>query len=339
MRRLLVLAALAALGPLAAQEPILGVPRIDVLDFYGLRQVSQGLVRQALGLKEGDPLPSSKGDTEDRLLDVERIVEAHLEIVCCDEGKTTLYVGIQERDAPFYETRPAPGGAAVLPDEILTAYASYEQARHVAELAGRTGEDLSQGYPLMNDSAARAAQMRFPALVQTHLAVVRQVMLDSADEYQRGIAAYLLPYAANKAAIVEDLEVALTDDDSTVRAKALHGLTALALFARANPAARIQVKTTAIVDLLQSIAWTDRTQAVAALEMLTRDRDKAILASIKGDALASIIEMSRWHSATDAYPPFQLIGRIAGLREVDIRDAWLRGGRDSTIAKARETNK
>jgi HEAT repeat protein len=176
-------------------------------------------------------------------------------------------------------------------------------------------------------------------LVQMHLGAMWGVLTNSADEYQRGIAVYLLPYAIDKASVVEDLHAALTDNDPGVRTKAVHGLTALALLGRSNPASRVRVAPAWFLDLLQSLAWTDRTQAVWALEMLTRERDKAILASLRGDALSSLIEMSRWHSMPYAYPPFTLVGRVAGLNEVDIRDAWLRGGRDSTIAKARAAAK
>jgi hypothetical protein len=339
MRQVVAIAALAAALSLAAQETVLGVPRIDAIDFYGLHQVSKELILQALGIKVGSPLPTSKGDAEDRLLDVDRIIGAHLEAVCCNEGKTTLYIGIQERDAPLFETRPAPGGKVGLPDTILSAYRSFEQARHAAELGGKTGEDWSQGHPLMIDPPARAAQMRFPALVQMNLGVIRDVLNNSEDEYQRGIATYLLPYATDKAGVVEDLHTALTDDDSGVRAKALHGLVGLALLGRSNPASRVRVPSIWFVDLLQSLAWTDRTQAVWALETLTIQRDKATLASLKGDALDSIIEMSRWGSQKDAFPAFLLVGRIAGMDDVDVRDAWLRNGRETTIEKARAVNK
>ncbi len=37
-------------------------PVIGTLDFYGLRKVTEAKVRQALGVREGDLLPSSKGD-------------------------------------------------------------------------------------------------------------------------------------------------------------------------------------------------------------------------------------------------------------------------------------
>lgn len=320
---------------LPAQVSVVGMPRIDLIEFYGLRSVTPALVRQALGVAEGDSLPPSKADTEERLLDIDRVLSANLEAVCCDDGKNILYVGIEERDAPRLDIRPAPGGAAVLPEEVLAVFGRFDQAAHAAERAGNTGEDLRQGHPLMNDPAARAwQQQRFPPLVQAHLAAIRETLRESSDEYQRGIAAYLLPYAPDKTAIVDDLQAALMDNDAGVRAKAVHGLTALALYGRSNSTSKLRVQPVWFLDLLQSIAWTDRTKAAWAFELLTRDRDAATLRLLRGDTLTSLAEMARWRTEKHAYPAFTLLGRVAGMSDVDIRDAWLRGGRESTIAKA-----
>jgi hypothetical protein len=317
-----------------AQVAVIGIPRIDLIEFYGLHQVTPALARQALGLTVGSPLPSSKGDAEEHLLDIDRVIGARLEAVCCDGGKNVLYVAIEERDAPRYEARPAPGGASSLPEEILGAYGSFEQARHVAELAGKTGEDLSKGHPLMTDAAARAAQLRFPALVNTNLEAVREVLRESGDEYQRGVAAYVLPYAPAKAEIVDDLHEALADNDATVRGRAVRALTSLALLERADPGTKVRVSPTWFLDMLQSLTWSDRTQAVWALETLTRDRDVFVLSRLRGDALGSLIEMARWQTEQHAYPAFMLVGRVAGLTDLTIRDAWLRAGKETVIAQA-----
>lgn len=318
----------------AAQVAVVGIPRIDLIEFYGLHRVTPSLARQALGLSVGSPLPASKGDAEERLMDIGRVIGARLEAVCCDGGKNILYVGIEERDAPRYEVRPAPGAAVALPEEILAAYRNFEQARHVAELAGKTGEDLSKGHPLMTDSAARAAQLRFPALINANLEAVRDVLRESGDEYQRGVAAYVLPYAPAKADIVDDLHTALTDNDAGVRTKAVRALTSLALLERADPGSKVRVSPAWFLDMLQSVTWQDRMQAVWALETLTRDRDVFVLSRLRGDTLGSLIEMARWQTEQHAYPAFMLVGRVAGLTDVSIRDAWLRAGRETVIAQA-----
>jgi len=81
------------------------VPLIGTLDLYGVRKVSESRIRQTLGVKPGDPLPPSKGDTEERLDAIPGVVESHLEAVCCDQGKVILYVGIEERGAAHFDIR------------------------------------------------------------------------------------------------------------------------------------------------------------------------------------------------------------------------------------------
>jgi hypothetical protein len=314
-----ILAASCALGQVA----VLGIPRIDAIEFYGLHRVTPQLARQALGINVGEPLPSSKGDAEERLMDIDRIIGARLEAVCCDGGKTILYVGLEERDAPRFEIRPAPGNAVMLPEAVLAGYRALDQARHAAQLAGKT-----------DDAGTRAAEQRLPALADTHLEVLREVLREGGDEYQRMVAAAVLPYVTAKADIAEDLRDALTDNDAGVRGNTARALTNLALLERADPATKIRVSGTWFLDMLQSLSWTDRTQAARALETLTRDRDVFILSRLRGPALDSLIEMARWQTEQHAYPAFMLVGRVAGLTDLTIRDAWLRVGRETVISQA-----
>jgi hypothetical protein len=65
---------LITLSLLLTSFAIAQAPRIGIIDFYGLRKVTQTKVLQALGVREGDPLPPSKGDTEERLDAVQGIV-------------------------------------------------------------------------------------------------------------------------------------------------------------------------------------------------------------------------------------------------------------------------
>src|SRR5689334_9704268 len=101
---------------------------VGVIDFYGLRKISESQVRKVLGVREGDPLPPSKGDAEARLDQISGVVQSHLEAVCCDDGQTILYVGIEERGAPHFDLREPPAGDVVLPDEIVTVYNRFLDA-------------------------------------------------------------------------------------------------------------------------------------------------------------------------------------------------------------------
>jgi hypothetical protein len=296
---------------LFAQPAQQGIPRIDLIEFYGLKRVSVNLVRQGLALKEGDPLPASKEDTEDRLLDIDRVVSARLQAVCCDENKTVLYVGIEEFGGPHYAVRPAPGGAVMLPQGLLSA---------------------GQGKPTYN--LASALRGRLTELVDDNLSQLREALRESRDEFHRAAAAYLLPFASRRAEIVADLQAALTDNDPEVRAHAVRALLYLLQQGRNDPASKIRVQPDWFVPMLISISWTDRTEAASALATLTENGDRAVLNQLRGDTLAALIEMARWQTRAHAYPSFLLLGRIAGLKDFEIRDAWNRFGRETIIKQA-----
>jgi hypothetical protein len=275
------------------QEQITTVPRIGAIEIYGLHRVSETLVRQALGVSEGAPLPPSKAEAEDRILDINRVVSTELHAECCEDGKSTLYVGIEEFGAAHYEIRPAPGGSALLPEELWIAAPTA-------------------------------------AAIDRQLVKLREVVRDSSEPLHREAAITHLQRASRPATVIEDLRFALTDNESAVRAQAIRSLITLAQ----DPKNAVSFEW--FVPLLNSISWSDRTLVTAALESATRNgANKAALAKLRGAVLDALIETSRWRSEQYAYPAFQLLGRVAGLTDATTRDAWLRSGRDSVIAKAK----
>jgi len=326
---------------LQAQEPgtrpasSLGAPRIGVIDFYGLQRVPEARIRQALGVREGDFLPGSKGDAEEKIDRVSGVVESHLEAVCCDSGKMILYVGVEERGAAHFDIRDAPeGGDARLPDEILSTYRRFQETLAAAVRRGSTAEDLTQGQSRMADPSARAVQDMLPALVTDHLSQVRSVLRSSDDDDQRAAAAYVIGYAPNKKDIIDDLQYALKDPEPEVRGNAARNLTALAVRARLNPKEGIKIEPTWFIEMLNSLSWSDRNRALSALQILTDARDASALDQLRERSLQSLIEMARWKTLAHALPAFVLVGRVAGLSEEQIQAAWSKGEREKVIAAA-----
>jgi hypothetical protein len=313
--------------------------RVGVIDFYGLRRVSESQVRKVLGVREGDPLPASKGDAEARLDQISGVVESHLEAVCCDDGQTILYVGLEERGAPHFDLREPPAGDVVLPEEIVMAYNRFLEAAHAASQRGSTGEDLTHGHPLMADASARAVQEMFPALADTYLAQIREVLRNASDEAQRAMAAYVLVYAKRKSDIVNDLQYALKDADAGVRTNATRSLVALSVLAKLDPSSEVRISPTWFIEMLNSLSWADRNRALGALQTLTDSRDATVLGQLRGRSLDALIDMARWKTLRHALPAFVLLGRVAGMPEPEIQAAWTRGDRDSVIAAARKKSK
>jgi len=313
--------------------------RVGVIDFYGLRKISESQIRKVLGVREGDLLPASKGDAETKLDQISGVVESHLEAVCCDAGRTILYVGIEERGATHFDLRAPPEGAVVLPEEIVTAYGRFLEAAHDASRRNATDEDLTHGHPLMADGATRAVQEMFPALADAHLAEVREVLRNSEDEAQRAMAAYVLVYATRKSGIVNDLQYALKDADSGVRSNAARSLVALSVLAKLDPSSEVRISATWFIEMLNSLSWSDRNRALWALQTLTDSRDPMVLDQLRTRALDALIDMARWKTLSHALPAFILLGRVAGMPEPDIQAAWTRGDRDSVVSAAKKKSR
>lgn len=304
-------------------------PKIGIIDFYGLHKVSEAAVRQALGAREGDPLPRSQADAEVRIDSIPGVVESHLEAACCDQGRTILYVGIEEKGAPHFEVRDAPDGDASLPEEVAQTYHKFELT---APSSSR--EDLTKGYALSANPGARAIQEQFVPIAKRYTGELRHVIRDSSDEDQRAIAVYVLGYAPDKTSVINDLQYALKDADAGVRANAAHALKAMAVYARLNPQARLRIEPTWFVEMLNSLSWADRSQAVDMLLTLTDDHDQSTLEQIRERALGSLVEMARWKALSHALPAFLLLGRVAGMPDAQVEQAWSRGDREAVIEQA-----
>ena len=290
-------------------------------------------MREAIGAKEGDPLPASKGDAEERLDSIPGVAESHLEAVY-DAKKMILYAGLEERGAPHFDLREAPEGDMKLPEVITKEYRNFVEAAAAASRSNIVAEDLTQGHARSADPETRKVQDRFPLLATDHLAELRDVLRNSADEDQRAIAAYVIGYAPNKRDVLNDLQNALKDADAGVRSNATRSLVAIEVLAKLDPKQGIKVSPTWFIEMLNSLSWSDRNRAVTALQILTDQPDPSILDQIRDRSLQSLIDMARWKTLAHALPPFLLLGRVAGLPEDEVQAAWSRGDRESVIAKA-----
>ncbi len=315
-------------------KPFLEAPQIGLIDFYGLRKVPEAKVRQALALKPGDPLPKSKGDVEDRIDQLNGVVESQISAVCCEAGKAILYVGIAERETPHFDTREEPSGEIRLPKEVLDGYHQFLSAVNEAAQQGMAEDNLSQGHSLMSYGPARTWQNLFIEFAKQYPKELRNVLHDGAEEEERAAAVCVLAYYPRKFDIVDDLQYAMKDPSPSVRNNAMRALTAIAALNHIDPEAAPKITPTWFIEMLNSVVWTDRNKASMALLELTEARDEATLRNIRERALPSLAEMARWKSLQHAFAPFVILGRVAGLPEKVIQDAWSSGDRESVITAA-----
>ncbi|MBV8857529.1 MAG: hypothetical protein JOZ02_11410 [Acidobacteria bacterium] len=328
MTKLLLLVSLSVLlpGQTYGQEPPIGI-----IDFYGLHSLSERQARQALQIKEGDPVPTSHKEAERRLEALPNVRQASIANVCCEAGKALLYVGIREKGAPSLQFRPAPQGSIRLPETMLRAGDAFGDALEEGLLKGDAGEDDSQGHALNSYPKLRAAQEQFIVFAAQDFKLLRAVLRESADARHRALAAQIIAYTANKRDVVQDLVYGMSDPDGDVRNSSLRALAVLADFAQRSPERRIEVPVEPFIDLLNSIVWTDRNKSSMALLHLTEKRDPAILSKLRERALPSLVEMSRWKSRGHASSPFFLLGRAGNLPEAEILKYWQSDNREGLI--------
>jgi hypothetical protein len=333
LTKLLATAATIASAQVPVAPPV-SAPAVGIIDFYGLNKVTVDRIRKTLAFKEGDPFPPSKANVEERLDALPGVIESHLEAVCCDGSRIVLYVGIEERGSAHFDLREAPEGEAALPPQVVALYRRFFDAFEDAVRRGSTAVDLTHGHPLMADPLVREVQQQFPGIADQHLSALRNVLRNSSDDEQRAMAAYIIGYASKKDQVAGDLQFALRDADPGVRSNAARAIVALAVYARLQPDSGIKLEPTWFIEMLNSLSWSDRQRALNALQLLTDGRDPQMLGQLRQRALPALAEMSRWKTLEHALPAFILTGRVAGLSEQQIQDAWTRGDRESVIAAA-----
>ena len=318
-------------------DAIAQLPPIGSIDFYGARKTTHAQMREALGLSVGDSVSALTLFTiPARLADLPGVGSAAVDPVCCEGGKTMLYVGIIEEGAPEVKLHQPPEGVSRLSADVVSLGQAHGYAHQRAIMRGIVSEDISEGHSLVSDSTVRIIQRRFAAIAATNLDSLRTVLRTSADADHRALAAQIMGYAANKQSVVEDLVYAMRDPAAEVRNNATRALALIAGLAQRRPELGIRVPFEPFIDLLNSLAWTDRNKASLALMQLTESRDPAMLAALKARAFDSIVDIARWTNPGHAVPGVFMLARMAGISDADAFAMYERGEKEKIIEAARK---
>ncbi len=310
-------------------------PRVGAVEIYGERKVPILKIEKALNIKAGDVLPSRE-DAEDRINKVPNVLASRVEAACCSGKDMILYVGVEERDAPHMEFHPIPGGIESLAPSLMANYRRFLDEVEDSLRYKNADEDLTNGYSLMADPDCRNLQKGFLEALEADLPNVARVVRDAADPEQRAAAAYLLQYAPRGArttsVMTDGIQWALQDDDDTVRESAMNSLRAVLVGAKMHPEQAVRFEPTWLVSLMNSVVWSDRFHASQALVTLTEgSNSQEALDMLRARALPSVIEMARWRDLKHALPSFILAGRLAGMDETHIKQAWVSEDRESVL--------
>jgi len=153
------------------------------------------------------------------------------------------------------------------------------------------------------------------------------------SEEARADAPALLGDAPATQETVEALQLAAQDPDPVVRAAAVRGLVRIS----ATPG--LQVLPTWIVEMLNSVVYSDRQAAVEALLKLTEAGDAVLLGKVRETGFDSLVQMARWKHLPHALPSYLLLCRVAGIGEAEAQSSWSVGEREKLVARIAKGNK
>jgi hypothetical protein len=340
MRLALVAGILFSLGMEASS-----LPRIGLIEFYGLKDVrreslvsviaisrgdlvpvnfdpalAEKELRQAFEIPEGVPLPQNEKAILGRLKSVKGVHDAKLAVICCEaDGTPTLFVGIQEQSqAPFQYRRPGEKQVS-LPGAMVALYERFLDALSEAVQKGAAREDDSQGHALFSDETLNGLTREFQAYARDHAAFLAEVMHESSEAKQRTAAAWIIGYAADKRFAARELLRAIADENEQVRNNATRSLAAIITLSQNKPDLRIQVDSAPFIQMLHSLSWSDRNKATMVLLALTKPRPPDVLKALHERALEPLIEMANWQDSHHGMA-LTLLGRIAGLPDSEAED-------------------
>jgi hypothetical protein len=319
MKFAVTVALLVAAAPLAAQRPAIGI-----IDVYGARTVTAEQLRLAARIAVGDPITDrTEADVEQRLRALPNVSAATVDVVCCENGRSIVYIGVRERgDSTVFSYATPPGGDARLPANIVAAEQEFMNALQQAVVQGNTGESDSLGHSLVRYPPARAAQQKFLQYAAGNVARLRDVLHNSSDASHRALAAQVIAYALNKNEIIPDLVRALRDADPEVRNNATRALAVMAMYNQRNPAAMLRVPYEPFVDMMNSPVWTDRNKASFVLMGLIDAKNVAALNALRTHAFDALVDMVRWQSPGHAMPAAVILGRMASMSDDAIMQAF-----------------
>jgi len=315
---------IAALSLIVLAAPVVAQPaaeRIGIIDFYGYGPLEPADFSGVLLFQEGDPVPSAevKKAVEAALVMVTRRPAAKITRVCClEDGRSTVFVGLAEPDAPPVRYNPEPTGELTLPKEAHRLFVQLEKDMSAAIKKGDAREDDSEGYALMNNPEARGDQLKLRDWVRANTATTYRVLETSRDSIDRADAAEALGYAEHSPEQIAALVRASFDANEDVRDNAVRALEVLC-----NLGAEVigRIPAARFVPMLHSLVWRDRNKASALFLMLSKSRDTAVLDALRSGALVPLREMAHWRDWGHAAFAATILARIAGIPDDQVTPA------------------
>ena len=318
---------------------------VIAVDLFGNRAVASEAIREVVAVEVGQPLQVAPADIEKAVMELDGVVKAKVWPISMGDTMA-LFVGIEETEPGPSKLRPRPTRDIRLPPEVVDAYDRAMGQLEAALLSGQGREDTADGHSLSHYAPMREQQERFLDYSEEYFLELIEVLRESKFDHERAVAATVLAYVEDKSEVIEELQYAANDIDSTVRNNATRALSILAEYSYDHPELGIAVNPEPFLDLLDSPIWTDRNKGSAVIAAISQSRDPALMEQLRQRSLPSLFEMAAWKSLGHASFSISTLGRIAGIPEEEIakkrsqifanedgvHEAWLQTLRDRISA-------
>lgn len=299
---------------------------VEIIDYYGNGYTPPQTI-PCLTFHEKDSITfieddlkyeTTKAGIESCLLKMPGIHSVRVTFVCCTqpEAQWMVYLGADTVQQKYKSENKIID--IKLPTQIHDQYNKLLDLTIEAIEKNQVDEDNSHGYSLMFYTPARKVQESFIIYANNNFKLLKSVLLSSKYSEEREIAAMVLAYADDKQEIVNILLEAALDPEESVRNNAVHAIGVIADFSLNFPELNIVIGTAPLIQLMNSISWTDRNKSSIVLLSLTKNRNPEIIQELKSKAMKSLLDMAGWINFGHSLPGYILLGRIAGWSEQQI---------------------
>ena len=308
------------------------------IDLFGYGQLDVEKLRSVVPIKAGDSIKLSewnihRSKIEEAIQSLTGKPPTDVALLCCNErGDSIIYVGVAGMSSVVVQHKPAPTGESRLPEAVLKLNRETDEASKRAALAGRTQQDLSNGYALSVDPELRAKELQIREFALGNEELLRSVLVTSSEAEHRAIAAQFFGYLNVSKRQITDLLGGARDPDPGVRNNAVR---ALGVIAASSPQRAKMIPAARFIPLLKSGQWVDRNKGGWLMTTLTASRDPDLLVLLRIQAMDALVEMARWKFAGHASPARRLLGRIAGIEEARL-DTMIERDVEAIIASAKK---
>jgi hypothetical protein len=313
--------------------------QIGQINYFGYGGIDLAPIRAQLPLHIGDTITFATFDdvaVRSFLTGATGHPPTNVNLTCCDNSKRLLvYIGLAGASSRPMPTISSPHGSEHLAAAALKLYDRQMSALESTVRRGASGEDDSKGYAVSSDPALRQIELSIHIYAMTREAEFERVLRDTADPHQRRVASEFLGYVPRSSKQIKALADAVNDPDEEVRNNSVRALSVLAAGRSARP---LVIDPRPFIALLYSGKWTDRNKGSMLLARLTEGRDQALLAALRRQALAPLIEGGSWSDPGHAYAFLMILGRIAGIPEAKLQE-MIEGDNSAAIIAAADRTK